>query len=338
MKMKTIENIRKAEIIGALSFSILSKLANSNDPSFALLTDNINFITLGNLITNYGYTLDILTNMQTIKLTEEYKYLDNIYHEFLGEVSNLLFELEINDPESICAIYEYMYRKGYLSRNKTFKYSTDMKDIPNLYGLDVVRGAGVCRSIASLLVDIYRYQGYESHGLAVRVQDGLLKETTPELKIDLMADENARKFVNVAIILGKTTGIANHEIVEVTTSKGGLLLCPTNCLVLQKEGLKITVANQPTTKKMVYNPVCDMINSVKTNPHTSLKEITTTYNPPDEEYREKFDGTIKKCRDNEDVLEAFYQQNSELYSEIGAVSDKQRGLVKRLIPIIPNKK
>ena len=51
----------------------------------------------------------------------------------------------------------------------------DLKDLPNLYGVDIVRGKGVCRSISSMLVDIYKDLGYNATNLVVCATEDSIK-------------------------------------------------------------------------------------------------------------------------------------------------------------------
>lgn len=336
MKMKTIEDIRKVELVGALGISVLATLSRMDNDSLTFLIQNADFINLLNSIFNYTYTLDILTNQKTQKLTSDYKELDVLYQEAIKNISKFYEMLELNDPLSICGVYQYMYRKGYLSRNNYFEYSSNMKDLADLYGIDVIRGSGVCRSISSMLVDIYKKLGYESHGLAVRVEDGMLKEVNPNSYVPMNKNSNSKRLVKFAIGISSIFHIANHVITEVSTDSGKLLLCPTNCLVLQKEKNKITVANQPTSKVMYFNPIADMLTGIKSNPVTSFKEMNTVYTAP-EEHQEIMKSIARDCEFNKDLFEEFYQQNHELFEEIGAKADEQHGLVKRIIPILPLK-
>ena len=334
MKISTMENIRKAEIISAMTFSILANLAKRED--IALLSNNIDFITIGNMVTNYAYAADLLTNKASIKLASDYKQLNEMYREVVSNIVEFYNDLGLDNPLSICGVYQYMYRKGYLSRNGHFAYSPDMKDIADLYGVDIIRGTGVCRSISSMLIDIYRKSGYESHGLAVRVENGMLGEVVSNTNVKMNKDPKAKKMVNAAVGISSVFHMANHVITEVSSDSGKLLLCPTNCLVLQKEKNKVTVANQPTGKVMYFNPIADILTGIKSSPITSFREMNTTYTAP-EEHQEIMRNITRDCEFNEDAFEEFYEQNSELYDEIGALADKQHGLVKRLIPILPTK-
>ena len=83
---------------------------------------------------------DVCTSFRTQTITREYKELNELYKEVITSTGHLIKKFEFNDPISIFAVYIYMYRSGYLSNDKCFEYSTNMKDFSRLFGLDVIRG------------------------------------------------------------------------------------------------------------------------------------------------------------------------------------------------------
>lgn len=66
-------------------------------------------------------------------------------------------ELSFKEPISIYTLFVYMYKNGFLSKDKSIEFKVFYKkylDIINLYGTNIFSGKGVCRHIGSMLTDI----------------------------------------------------------------------------------------------------------------------------------------------------------------------------------------
>ena len=90
---------------------------------------------------------------------EEYTSLLNDYKLFLKRYKVLNDELSFKEPISIYALFVYMYKNGFLSKDKSIEFKVFYKkylDIINLYGTNILSGKGVCRQIGSMLIDILR--------------------------------------------------------------------------------------------------------------------------------------------------------------------------------------
>jgi hypothetical protein len=68
--------------------------------------------------------------------------------------------------------------------------------------------------------------------------------------------------------------------------------------------------------------------------HKYAKMDKLTY----EEYQKSYREVLELIKANPRVLEAFYDLNQEYYSILERLTNKQHGMIKRMIPIIPNKK
>ena len=331
MKMKAFEDFRTVEILSYASLRVLLNLASADD-SIAFLSQNKELMEYIYNVVADVYLVDLLTHRETIKMTSDYKELKSLYQESIHNITDFYSDLDLNDPLSVCAAYQYMYRSGFLSRGKKFTYSNDMKDLTDLLGLDVIRGTGVCRSISSMLIDIYRELGYESHALGVRVQEGMLNKVKPNLDIKIDATKSSRKFLKAVVIISTLFHLGNHAITEVSSDKGKILLCPTNCLVLEKHSFKITVADQPTKKAMWFNPFSDLVGGLQSNPINTVSECFSTYRAP-ENHQEIMARVAEWCKMNDEVFEYFYEQNKELFGDIGTLGDEKSSYIKRLLPI-----
>lgn len=88
---------------------------------------------------------------------EEYASLLNDYRQFLKRYKVLNEELSFKEPISIYTLFVYMYKNGFLSKDKSIEFKVFYKkylDIINLYGTNIFSGKGVCRHIGSMLTDI----------------------------------------------------------------------------------------------------------------------------------------------------------------------------------------
>lgn len=57
-----------------------------------------------------------------------------------------------------------------------------------------------------------------------------------------------------------------------------------------------------------------------------------------DEYKKKYEEVIELIKDNPGIFEAFYDINKYFYSLLGSLCVRQDGMIKRMFPIIPNKK
>lgn len=90
-------------------------------------------------------------------IKEEYASLLNDYRQFLKRYKVLNEELSFKEPISIYTLFVYMYKNGFLSKDKFIEFKVFYKkylDIINLYGTNIFSGKGVCRHIGSMLTDI----------------------------------------------------------------------------------------------------------------------------------------------------------------------------------------
>ena len=95
--------------------------------------------------------------------------MKNMYNKIISNLAEFLKKQNLTEPIEVFTIYQFMLRNGFLSQNKHFEYNFDMKDLSKLLGADVIRGTGVCRTIASFLTDVYKELGYNSSNLIVSV-------------------------------------------------------------------------------------------------------------------------------------------------------------------------
>ncbi len=353
MKLKTQEIIRGIEQVSCLgvSFSVLLltlmkelNVEEVNEIMTFLEREQIDLNDIRSVLTNV-YMLDYFSSFRTQTLTSEYKELKFMYEAIIQNTSDFYDEVGFTDPVSIFAVYVYMYRKGYFSHEKNFLYSSDMKDFSKLSGLDVIRGRGVCRSISSMLTDIYREMGMSSYNLVVKASREGLRALKKHGDLNLETEKSGEKLANFVEKLTKIVPIANHMITMVAKDGKNYIFDPTNNGMLKYKNIHLlqVLDNEEyfiknctygisTFMLNVFGHYSDGINIIAKQKQISMPTISY------EEYEEIYLKTLKFCLENCDLFEWFYQNNKYLIEQIYLMSEKQNNLIKRLIPIIPNKK
>lgn len=352
MKLKIQEQIRKIELTNFLCLflvQIILTIGHNHEAIEKLL----------NLLNEYDidlnevskillriYGIDVLTSFRTQTITSEYKELKLRYNEIINNTSDFYKSIELLEPVSIFATYVYMYRSGYFSHNQQFKYNFNMLDLAKLNGLDVIKGTGVCRSISSLLTDIYNQMGMTSYNLAVfATKEKLSKiEELSTISLDEELNEES-KLEKLIILLTKYFPSYNHLITTVEHNNLNYIFDPTNDGFLQNINVsKIALANEPSIEIKNYTigltntlhnllgQYSDGINLYKK--YHTLNKPTISY----EEYKKRYLETLKLCIQNEKLFQEFYYKNQQNINEIYSISQNQSDLIKRLIPIyIKNK-
>ena len=355
MKLNTQENIR-ATLLGTylLSGVVSTALLKSSDIIQLKEIENLllsSSIFLGDIsnITRHLYFLDFYTIGRTQRFTEEYRTIKELYGYTIVDFCCLCKNFGIKDsPVKIFALFVYMYRSGYLSHNMDFKYSTDMKDFASLEGVDVIRGRGVCRSLASMLTDVYNDLGYSSYNLSVNASGASIDKLQKLSKVALQTEEKGTRF---AKIVGKITSIVkipNHLITMVCDGDKTYIFDPTNDGMLHKERVNRIVTYDDDTAYMtnhfwsnffleIMGQVDDSIPLSKQMSFFWLNKDKNQF-IDDSTYRREYLEMMQLCIDKEEYLQWFYEINKKRYENIYNISLEQRDYIRRLMPIIPKKK
>lgn len=335
MKLKNQERIRSILFF----VTIGSLIAIDRDDNLKPYTQNL----LSNLAIT-PWAIDLLASMKYFtKKSPEYVSIKENYDLVVKNTKDLVEKLNIqDDPIKIFSLFIYLYRTGLLSYNHEFKYDMHMKDFPDLLGADVIRGKGVCRSIASFLKDLYRELGYETRTLSVNASSECIKNLTQNSKVKLQETANGGKF---AKIVGKITSvikIPNHLITYIEKNYNGYILDPTNDGILKIDNKTTTfVPLNNKSGKFTNNRLFDyvyyllgmygnkkdlwlMIHGVLDN---SLSE---------EDYNLKYLEAQAIIDDNVDVLNEFYENNKNHYEKIYKDMDEQKSFFHSIyIPFVP---
>lgn len=264
-----------------------------------------------------------------VQNTSDYQTIKTLYNELINNEVELFKSLELNDPVSAFAGYVNMYRGGYLSSDKDFTYDKNSKDFRGLQGVDVVRGQGVCRHIATMLDDIYREMGFDSTTLVVNASREAIESMEHLSSVDLdkskISDETLKMVEKIEMITSLTK-FGNHLVNAVRDGEKSYVLDPTNDGFLVPKRLFYLTTGDGPKQKMIYKP----IRSIGTVDETIkiLKGNTITK----DEYRKIYLDSQKRINDNLDLLEKFYEENKDIYKEIEEISNTTGGLLERRSP------
>ena len=299
MKSKHQEYIRTIEFLGGIIATVAAnKCANVDIQNIAMLP----------------FLADTLLSQRTATFTEDYKEVKEMYDKVITNFSKLMKDFNIEDVVEIFAIYVYMYRKGYLSYGHSFEYNTKMKDLPKLMGVDVIRGSGVCRSIASMLSDIYNKMAIESDTLVVSASKDSIASLEKISIANLNKNIKGKNFAKVIGNMTQNTNFPNHLITAVRKDSKTYILDPTNDGILYSRG-------------NAFYPYDDIVNSMKYNKlMTGFQKLFGMLNK----------GNLKNVINSEyiDYLDSFYHNNFSIYKDIYTASNGINSYIKRIVPII----
>lgn len=235
----------------------------------------------------------IFEYVEAQKSTYEYKNLNRIYDKIVFNTKNLISLIENDNPVSIFATYNYLYKNGYLSYNKNFNFDDkNVIDMMNLPGIDLFRGKGVCRSISPVLTDIYKKFGYNAKTLLVNCSQIPLKGLLPDHVITLVDD-----------------GFNSYK------------LDPTNELMFQKGDSNNLLAFGEKEQVVRSKMVATMLVNNDINLLTYIKQ----YNMPDidlNNYKSIYLRALENCNQSKEIFEHFYYDNAPLYEQVNEITKK----------------
>ncbi|MBE6157279.1 MAG: hypothetical protein E7160_00575 [Firmicutes bacterium] len=280
------------------------------------------------------YFLGFLTSFKTEMKTEEYKELEKLYNEVITNTATLMKENAITDPISVFATFMYMYRNGYLSLDKKYDYSTKMKDFGNLQGLDVIRGLGVCRSVASMHSDICNELGMDSSVIMVNAKDAIPQIEKLCIKDKPIPDEKTKKFVKLVVAATKVIPTANHAITTVEKDGVNYILDPMNDgFLYMRENNELHVANNEDYFMKLNMPVTQMNRMFLNSKIKKLKGLKEQLQKPSidyDTYKYNYQIAAETCMFNQEIFEEFYKNNKDIYEEIVRKSDEHGNMMLRM--------
>ncbi len=352
MKIKTLKQVRQAELI-----AFLASAAGQAYPAIEHMPEILNN-GMNALMGNYGQITEIalenpefwslimapfaigtVLQFYVEKKTDEYTDLKVYYDEIIDRFINLANNLELTDPIEIFSLYVYMYRGGYLSNNHNFQYHTDMKDLALLNGLDVIRGSGVCRSITSMLTDIYKKMGFRSSNLSVNTDGETIRNLSHICPLKLQKSENGAKFAKIISSFTKIIKLPNHLITIVDDTSYSYTLDPTNDGILYPSKFgKLRIYNSPKLGMQNYVSILTL-QSLMGN-FTTPNKIPGVINQLGMDtielstFEYLYRNALEIINRNKNLLDSFYEANKNLYEQIYLESQNINSMIGRIIPVV----
>lgn len=333
--------------INMIDYSTLNKLSKGLFP-LSMLGLIVSF-GLGNF---YLFCLGVLAEYIDIYLTsneavyhiKELKELNILYKEFLNNYHKLNQIFDLVNPLEIMLLYTFLLDKGYLSKDKKHNFGSEGDKRAFLMRYGVFTGNSVCRHDGILLRDILKEENIKScilfnYATELRLDYRRLKEM-PEFReklealeqcMDMASEEFKEKverlvgdwdFDNFSdetfILKDFSKYITNHIITMAKYQNKSYFMDATNNNILRKRQIEghlvltseyaACVPNTTFSRKNYYEGNLDSIFKAK----RILRGDDITRDE-EEASREKIDSLTEG---NMDILEKFYKDNQELYSDI----------------------
>lgn len=228
-------------------------------------------------------------------------------------------ELSFKEPISIYTLFVYMYKNGFLSKDKKIEFKVFYKkylDMINLYGANIFNGKGVCRHIGSMLTDILKESNIESYNYSnlcsVPLLYGLIQKYYKDVynyqgKLDYVMNRFLVRFLKVNYIY------APHLISYASYDGKNYFLDPTNERVLDSFEFGITDDKGVMLPIFKGNGRYDLLNDRKRMCDLINKNNNTL---PNEEVQDILNESNAKILLHKDMCEDFYNENKAFYEDM----------------------
>lgn len=334
----------------SLSFSAISlSVVNELISQYPMINNSIDALSVALWIAHFGM---FFSNGK--EYTKDVNEIRKLYKEFLKNYNKLNKIFNLENPIEISSMFNYLLYKGYLSVNKEFEFSDNKKEraFNSLRGVNVISGQGVCRHISAMLTDILNEDGIESSQLGVYcrlysinieileqpkytkeelvnwVRTHIPDDETYKALMTLIDELVDKRNQNIEIvpemiedknILKRKVG--NHAISFAFKDGFGYFLDPTiGAFYRMSESDKDVLYSDDGDEFPIRLTSSIVLDGSKD--YLKVKKILagsfSTVSKEEEQVMVK--ETLDKCKNNEDVFEQFYTENSELYDDI---SNKQ---------------
>lgn len=316
-----ISNINLGLILTTFGTGFFSLGANLNNAASLMMLSILNMI-------YYIYSEEERLSLHTKDIIEIRKLYNNLIKDY--NKLNKIFDFQ--NPVEIYTLYNKMLYAGYLSKDKEFHFGKDkVKDITTIQGTNIINGEAVCRHIATMLKEIYNAYGIEGNTLTVYQSDfdvmqdnvenmlSLLEEihnehqrtNIPFLDLVYQYEEELNKYYEYTIPKKdkKLTIIGNHKITTAVYQGDTYYLDPTQSRIYKPSSIKENILIDTSAAGDIH-----ILPKQKKNKKV-LATLTDAVTAPSED-KEYIDMTTRIYSSNKDIIEAYYQSQKELYSDI----------------------
>lgn len=323
MNLRQIENSRLIILLSMIFYGCFKNIGGNDLEQLSILLNTLS-------------TTSLVLQPTLEKHASDYKKIKSLYDETTKDTVKLLNDFGVKNAIEVFATYIYLYRNGFLSYNKKFQYSSNMKDFPYLHGVDVIRGKGVCRSISSMFTDISCQFGLPASNIAVKMFDtnDVTSLTTTKVNVEEKKDNLSSKLIK---ILTTYFPCANHLV---TIIDGEGVFDPTNDIflnMLSKKEYADICCDEIIMKYRYFSNLFNKLINISNTNFNIEKSYSTISRKEYIEYYKIYKEILLLLENNKDILNRFYNEHKELYSEIKTLCDAQHSLTKRYFPIFPIK-
>ncbi len=310
------KNLRKMFAIYPAQF-ILLFLADKNI-SFSLLF----FIVYYKFIKSSIKSINFMRNYEiNVIKSVEYENLYKSYMIMLKEVLELLKNLNADNEMKMFAMYIYLYRKGFLSLNHEFYFSTfshDSRYYP--FGANIACGEGCCRHISSMLNDLLHLSNIQSYNIIMNLDDsfsGFVDDVPIQLgQIDeddvVVADDFFTKIARFLDFTCKFNRFNHCATLFVDDEHSYIMDATNNSLFFIHDSKAFNCNYFEIGYYKAFNDF-KKIKLSKVLEETNCKKIELLSND--------YYNIINMCKECDDIFEKFYKEHKDLYGEI---VDKRR--------------
>ena len=252
---------------------------------------------------------------------------EKLYNNLIKDYNKLNKIFDFQNPVEIYTLYNKMLYAGYLSKDKEFHFGKDkVKDITTIQGTNIINGEAVCRHIAQMLKDIYLDYGITSYDISVFQKDtttdkSMLSYYQKELQkvsdikgipvedLTYLLEDKIQEAFSYYISPEDIGKLTNHRITKATYQGKDYYLDPTQSRIYKPSSIKENILIDTSAAGDTH-----ILPKQKKNKKV-LATLTDAVTAPSED-REYIDMTTRIYSSNKDIIEADYQRQKELYSDI----------------------
>ena len=156
-----------------------------------------------------------------------YKEVIKPYNNIIYKTKDLINNLNKKQIYSATVIFEYLLWHGYFSRSQSYIYDESKRyNFDGLYGLDVMKGTGVCLNNVGLHKDIMNALGYDAYVIGTFIDKKDDVSYTPDIRrVARLNDDNAMLSLIKNICARK---YGNHVYTLINCDEACFILDPTN--------------------------------------------------------------------------------------------------------------
>ena len=144
-----------------------NKFSNSKLTKYISKSIKESLVTITLVFATYTCFIDLYSKLQIDYNETKYSYVLNEEKSIINQVLVLAKKLNINSPVELCSFTEQLLKNGDLSFNNKYNYNknTSHFDIYGAESIDVIKGTGVCRHEAGLLLKVLKSNGYNAYNI-----------------------------------------------------------------------------------------------------------------------------------------------------------------------------